>query len=257
MIPLIIGMPVFDRAWCLPSYFAAIEAQDYPLEDIGFIFVVSPLDPETVQCLVDFHSAHPEVRCFDIVTDHQGTHTSHPEGYRMWTRDKYHLMVKMRNNILDRVVCYDPERFFSLDSDILLGDPTSISQLVALTANHDAVSPLLFMTPDSLEYPSVMTWNVQGRGFRDPNYPLGTLFQADIIMAAVMMSKPVYQRARYHWHAQGEDLGWSLGCKTLGFQLWSASYLYVDHVMSRAALKEHQVTGDPRKLLLQEEASTQ
>lgn len=250
---VVIGCPVYEREWILPDWFEAICAQDFPLEDLGFVFEVAPGDEATIQCLLDFAEAHPNIRWLDIEVNANEAHYHHPEGGRHWDNSKYQAMVRMRNRLLDKVTCRDPDRYFSLDSDILLENPSTISALVELTETRDAVSPLLFMTPEGWDYPSVMTW-VPGennqRGHRQEDYPLGSLFQADIIMAAVMMSRPVYQQTRYQFHRQGEDLGWSADCKLKGFNLYSASYIYCPHIMSKSQLAYYKREGDSRQRLI-------
>ena len=104
------------------------------------------------------------------------------------------------------------------------------------------------MTPIGVRFPSMMKWveNPGGKAMRDINFPLGTYFKADVIMAAKMMSKEVYNSVNYKIHEQGEDLGWSAECAEKGFDLYSASYIYAPHIMSRAMLDSFKKNGDPR-----------
>ena len=252
---VLLSAPVFQREWILNDWFASIETQNFPMEDSGFQFEAGPNDDATMHWLMDFYNRHPEVRCFDIVINTQETHDSHLEGQRNWRRERYATMANFRNNLLERAVCKSPDKMFSLDTDILLEDPTTITQLYNLTETLDAVSPLCFMTPVDIEFPNVMTWGHAARGFRKQDYPLGSTFQADVIMAAVMMSKPVYTHARYQYHEQGEDLGWSLHAGSQGFKLYNASNIYSPHIMSRAMLAHYKQYGDPRKRMLENKLS--
>lgn len=214
------------------------------------MFEAAPNDEKTIQCLVDFHKSHPQVRCFDISINSQVEHKSHPEGARIWSRDRYETMSLFRNNLLGRARVLNPDAYFSLDTDILLEDRTTISHLFSLLGTCDAVNPLLYMMPDNIDFPSVMTWVPDGRAYRaNSMYPLGDLFQADVIMAAVMMSPKLYHNVNYTWHVQGEDLGFSTQCRLKGYKLWCASNLYAPHIMSRSMLNEYKLNGDPRKLL--------
>jgi hypothetical protein len=253
---IIISAPVYQREWILPTWFAYIESQDWPLADLGFVFELAPNDDATLGCLIDFHERHPEVRHFDLHVNHQVPHKTHPEGTRSWTKDHYIHMATMRNNILDRVTQLKPDRLFSLDTDVLLEDPRTISKLFELTHTLQAVNPLLYMTPINIDFPSVMTWVADGRAFRDHSrYPLGEVFQADVIMAAVMMTPVVYRNVRYAWHKQGEDLGWSRDAANKGIKLYCASNLYSPHIMSRQMLEEYLERGDPRKLMYLEKVA--
>ena len=251
MPKLMIGCPVYDREWILDYWFEAIEQQTFPLSDIGFTFELGPDDDATHEKLYKWHYAHPEVEVFDPHINNEEKHYSHPEGHRKWNYGKYENMVRFRNNLLERIRCYAPERYFSLDSDILLRDPNTIQELWDLTERDeiDAVAPLMYMTKIGKEFPSVMTWTPQGttrarRVLED--YPIGGLFQADIIMAAKMMSRSVYENVDYRFHKQGEDLGWSDECKREGFKLWSASYIYAPHIMDRNALETYLDGDDDR-----------
>jgi hypothetical protein len=251
---ILIGCPVYKRDWILPFWFDAIEKQTFPLSRVGFIFLKGPKDQATLECLMNFSENHPELRCFDIVDDGSEDHLAHvDDGHvrrRVWSIHRFKRMAIMRNMILDRVVCHNPARYFSLDSDILLQDPNTLSSLYELTETKGAVSPLMFMVPPdndvSTNFPNVMTFDSNGIGHRANDYPIGSVFQADVIMAGVMMSPKVYTESRYHYHRQGEDLGWAWDCRQRGLDLWSASNIYAPHIMYRSDLENYLNLGDPR-----------
>lgn len=246
---VIIGCPIYQRAWILPDWFAAIEKQDWDLKDIGFVFELGPKDPATHKALFSWHQKHPEVFCFDIKIRDDVKHHTHPENRRIWGWDKYTKMAELRNGLLDRVNCISPDRYFSLDSDILLENPNTISTLVKLTETYPAVSTLAYMTPRDTRYPSVMSWVKEvGGNARRTQYPIGELFKSDVIMASKMMSKPVFENVRYGWHPKGEDVRWSAECSKAGFDLYCASYLYTPHIMHKWMLPEYRYGGDPRSL---------
>jgi len=247
---VLISAPIYDRAWILEDWFESIENQDFRMENIGFQFEAGYDDEPTIEALMEFHARHPEVRCFDISINKKETHVAHLEGQRMWKKDRYGIMANFRNNLLNRAICKSPDRLFSLDTDILLEDPTTISTLYQMSGNFDAVSPLCYMTPEGTDFPNTMTWGQNGQGYRKSSYPLGSIFKSDIIMAVVMMSKKAFEKSRYFYHPQGEDLGWSLDCMAKNIQLYSASSVYTPHIMSRAALLNYKENGDSRSPLL-------
>jgi len=249
---VLVSAPVYDRAWILGDWFAAIENQDFPLKNIGFQFEAAPNDDETINALMDFYNEHPEVRCFDIVINDKEVHKAHPEGQRTWSRERYSVMANFRNNLLARAICKAPDRLFSLDTDIILEDTSTISTLYQMTGQLDAVSPLMFMTPTDIAFPNVMDWGVNGNGYRKNEYPYGSTFQAGVIMAGVMMSPQVFNKAKYTYHRQGEDLGWAMECKTYGLELYCASSIYAAHMMSRGMLARYKEKGDLRKELLEQ-----
>ena len=247
---LLIGCPIYQRDWILPHWFRCVESQSINLEDVGFIFVASSEDKETLMHLETWKSLRPQVKLFDIILADNLNHFSHQEGTRHWTLSKYENMVNLRNILLSKVREYEPDYFFSLDSDILLTNPNTIELLIShIKEGADAVSPLMFMTPSGTRFPSIMKWidKPGGKAGRDEDFPLGDYFKVDVIMAAKMMSKDVYKNINYIIHEQGEDLGWSAECAEKGYSLYSASYIYASHVMSRSMLNDLlRDKGDPR-----------
>ena len=247
---IIIGGPTYQRDWILTDWFAAIEKQTFPLSDIGFVFELGPNDDKTHEALFSWHANHPEVFCFDVEIERNQSHITHKENERVWTHNRYKMMAQLRNSVLERVTCINPDRFFSLDSDILLEDPNTISRLVELTETRDAVSTLAYMKPTDTCYPNLMSWvSSPGGNARRiySNYSLGEVFQSDIIMASKMMTRQVFQNVRYRFHRKGEDLGWSYECHKQGYKLYCASDLYTPHIMHKWMLPWYYMFGDIRK----------
>ena len=246
---LIIGCPIYKRDWILPHWIKSILKQSVDISNIGFIFEVSPEDTPTVQSLLVWKQLDKNIPLFDIVERKDIPHFEHQNNGRQWTLSKYHNMISMRNSILNRVRDYKPDFYFSLDSDILIENPNTLELLMAHIHNGaDAVSPLMYMTPIGRDYPSVMSWKdkVGEKAYRKKDYPIGTYFQSDIIMAAKMMSKDVYMNVDYEFHQQGEDLGWSKNATLKNYKLYSASYIYCPHIMSPIHYNEYKNNGDFR-----------
>ena len=161
-------------------------------------------------------------------------------------------MVDLRNTLLGFVREIKPQKYLSLDSDLILEDPSSLEKLYHISDRDgvDAVSPLSYMYPQGIDFPSVMSWinKVGGLASRQhQKYPIGSIFKSDIIMAAVMMNPSAYLNANYQWHPQGEDLGWSTQCAQLGLNLFCASDVYATHIMHTWMLESYLNNMDPRK----------
>jgi hypothetical protein len=249
---LLIGCPIYKRDWIFPLWASALERQSIPLDEIGFIFETSPDDLNIKNILSAWRNQHPEIPFFEVHERSDIPHFEHQRNSRQWTMSKYYNMVSLRNHILERVREVKPEYYFSLDSDIILKNPATIELLINhIKEGADAVSPLMFMTPFDTKYPSVMNWTDQKefRGYRKNEYPLGTYFKSDIIMAAKMMSKEVYNNVDYEVHSQGEDLGWSKNAALKGYSLYCASYIYAAHIMHENLLPQFQQMGDQRELI--------
>lgn len=246
---LVIGCPIYKRMWILPDWIRCLILQSVSMKDIGFIFEVSPDDTETIASLEAWRKYDKRIPHFSIKVREDIPHFEHENNGRQWTISKYVNMVSLRNSILDSVREIEPDYYFSLDSDILLVNPNTIELLIAhIKSGADAVNPLMFMTPFGTMYPSVMTWreDIPDKAYRKEEYDLGNYFKADVIMAAKMMSKKVYQNVSYDVHEQGEDVGWSLNCKKNNFNLYCASYIYAPHIMSEMMYESFAKDGDDR-----------
>lgn len=246
---VLIGCPIYKRDWILHHWIRCIFNQSVGIENIGFIFETSPDDSETISILETWKRIDKTIPFFEIVVRKDVPHFEHINNGRQWTMSKYENMVRLRNSLLNKVREIQPNFYFSLDSDILLTNENTIELLIAhVLSGADAVSPLMFMTPVGDMYPSVMSWRNDGsnKAMRHPRYPIGTYFKSDVIMAAKMMSKKVYQNIDYSIHEQGEDVGWSFSCKEKGYELYSASYIYAPHIMSKDAYNHFIQNGDNR-----------
>lgn len=246
---LVIGCPIYKRDWILNHWIRCIKAQSIDSSSIGFVFETSASDLATLSMLEAWKHYDQPYACFDIVVRDDLPHHQHSGNGRQWTLSRYENMVRLRNGLLERVREHSPDYFFSLDSDILIENPNTIELLIAhIKEGADAVSPLMFMTPVGDMYPSVMTWlnNGTDTATRLPRYPIGTYFQSDVIMAAKMMSRKVYEGIDYVIHKQGEDVGWSWACKQAGHRLFSASYIYAPHIMAPIFYEEYLKSGDSR-----------
>jgi len=259
MVNILIGAPIFKREWVLPYWFKAIENQNFPKENLGFVFDLGPDDDSTHDLLWGWHMSHPEFRVFDAQIQLDINHFTHEEGHRSWSQMQYYNMVYMRNNLLDRAAALSDQFdfYFSLDSDLLLEDPETLNKLVSYAqedSTRAVVSPLSYMTPFDTNFPSAMSW-IEKPGSnaarKRDEYRVGELFKADVVMAAVFMQKYVFQNVRYQWHRQGEDLGFATALAEMGFESWAAWDIYCPHIMSRQMLSDYIKSGiDPRKRLI-------
>ena len=258
MPKILIAAPVFQRDWVLPYWFKAIENQNFPMEDIGLIFNLGPDDDATHDVIWEWSQKHPELFYFDAQIFMHVNHSSHAEGSRQWNQSKYYNMVKLRNDLLERADAISDrfDFYFSLDSDLLLEDPETLNKLVAYAEEdplRSVISPLSYMTPYDTNFPSAMTWTIEGEPSRrakrnHSRYEIGKLFKADIVMAAVFMQKYVVKNIRYQWHWLGEDLGFATALNEAGYHSYAAWDIYCPHIMSRQFLAHYLKNGvDSRK----------
>lgn len=248
MSTVLIGCPVYQREWILPYWFKAIERQNFPTNQLGFIFELGPNDDATHDQLWEWHEKHPEFIVFQGDVQMNLTHRTHPEGSRFWNEVRYLTMATLRNNLMEKAAQLKDQfdYYFSLDSDILLKDVNTLNRLIDYSEHYPdtVISPLTYMTPDSDNYPSIMSWRHDSlpgiRAERRVNeYPLGQPFIADVVMAAVLMPKNIYTTVRYRGHRQGEDLGFAGQLMQKGFKSLAATDIYCVHVMHRYMMESH------------------
>jgi hypothetical protein len=254
---LIIGCPIYKRDWIFPLWASAIERQSIPLNKIGFIFEVSADDEKMHDMLVLWRKYHREIPHFEINKREDIPHFEHAPNSRQWTISKYENMVNLRNSLLTRVRELSPDYYFSLDSDVIIKNDSTLELLIGhIKDGTDAVNPLMYMTPFGTDFPSVMSWidKDQFKATRNKDYPIGTFFESDVIMAAKMMSKKVYENVDYEIHSQGEDLGWSANASKKGYSLACASYIYAPHIMHQQMLEVFKKEGDSRESLIFEKS---
>jgi hypothetical protein len=254
---LIIGCPIYKRDWIFPLWASAIERQSIPLNKIGFVFEVSADDEKMHDMLVLWRKYHREIPHFEINKREDIPHFEHAPNSRQWTISKYENMVNLRNSLLTRVRELSPDYYFSLDSDVIIKNDSTLELLIGhIKDGTDAVNPLMYMTPFGTDFPSVMSWidKDQFKATRNKDYPIGTFFESDVIMAAKMMSKKVYENVDYEIHSQGEDLGWSANASKKGYSLACASYIYAPHIMHQQMLEVFKKEGDSRESLIFEKS---
>lgn len=236
---IVVGCPVRDRAWILPRWFDHVEAAcDHAgLTDVRYVFVGDPiLDNATAKAI----GAAAEMYERPAEIDY---HPGNGEPYRRtWDADRFTQMVNLRNQLLDVVRSFEPDLFWSLDSDILAA-PTSLSSGISALRDHSvwgAVGMKAYLT----EVPAEGSGN---SGRHSPTYatlmPQGGLmrgdsdgcFQTEVIMAAKLMLPTAYH-VDYQYSPQGEDIGWSLACRKAGVKLGWDGRVTNKHVMSRDEL---------------------
>ncbi len=234
----LISLPLYKREWILPEWLRCIEDQTVPLKDIGFLFLMANEsdDPGSYKVLFEWQAQRPDLGYFDVITDPTSEHKSHVRGSRSWRMGDFSRMAGFRNTLMDRARELQPENYFSLDSDILLTNPRSLEILSRELVNFNAVNPLIFMSPSSTEHPSVLSWSHKTRPGCETKrylnkYQMGKVFQADVIMGAVMMDPEAYVKSRYITHVAGEDVGWASSMQKNGLTMGCVSYLYCPHVM--------------------------
>lgn len=215
---VLVGCPVYERAWILPRWFDHIEDALWGY-DVEFVFALTPSRDGTDDLIRERGAAIGPTRIFSFL---DGTHSTE----RRWSdKGRIETMVAMRNKLLRDVRYREPDYYFSLDSDILI--PRDVTKLFEQT-DYDAVSPLAYLGSGSIT--NAFTNHRNGVRHRVKVYD--ALQTADVLCAAKVMSPLVYEQVNYSHHRMGEDIGWSDAAKAAGFKLGIDTSVRCKHVMS-------------------------
>lgn len=225
MVPLVVGCPVAHRAWILHAWFDAVEES---CERAGlkptFVFVVDRDD----DC-IGIIEERARTGAMELVERAKGT------DLRTWNPRRFQYMVKLRNRLLGLVRGISPQRFLSIDSDIL-AHPELVGRLVEDldSSLHDAVGGKCYMEQTGTRTPS---WGRFGPSGSLQRYDANGYFPADVIMAIKMMSRRAYE-VDYEFDLQGEDIGWSRACRREGVRLaWdgriASKHILAAHMLGR------------------------
>lgn len=219
---LLVGCPVYKRGWALWDWFLNVEAAAERIKiQPTYIFAVDPRDHEAC----DIIESAVERLDRDVHVTWIEEPLNMPEE-RVWNEQRYHRMVYLRNELLRIVRELKPMLFLSVDSDIFLHDE-SLEYMVEGLDRFAAIGGKCYMTPTGVQFPSWM--NFRGHGIERYDHSSGPV-EVDTIMAIKLMSAAAYN-IDYVWHAQGEDIGWSLACKEAGLKLGWDGRVTNKHVM--------------------------
>jgi hypothetical protein len=206
VIPLVVGCPVAHRGWVLDAWFDAIE-DSCELAGVSpmFAFVVDRGDP----CL-GIIERRAQNRVVEVVDRSKGTDA------RRWDPKRFAYMVGLRNELLGLVRAVEPQRFLSVDSDILVHRELVGALIADLDNDHyDAIGGKCYMTQTGVKFPS---WGRISRQGSLQRYDAISFFPVDVIMAIKMMGPRAY-RVDYEFDLQGEDIGWCKACARNGLRL--------------------------------------
>lgn len=236
---LIVGAPVARRDWILPRWFDALDKQTRRPDGLCFVHSGGIGDATWQQLRAGATRLRVPVRI-----DHDA---STPHGRN--DNDRFRTLARIRNRLLDQVADLDADLFLSLDTDILLQDPTTIARLERLVTSGDCdiAAPLAFLHPGA---PAAWTpgqtvcWAYNFgflTGDQDPHrswqrphpsaLPWGELVRMHVPMGAWLGNRAAID-VPYDWHVSGEDLGYAHNARDAGLECIADTSLYACHVWS-------------------------
>jgi hypothetical protein len=185
---------------------------------------------------------------FEIIRYHDAAERPKPRN----DRSRFKTLTRLRNTMLGiATVTMNHEHLFSLDSDVILEDPTTIEQLLDAQHAYPVTSPLTYFHPE-------MKWTINagllpvwpGPGADLEHIPWRrdevdaacveskTPQEVDVPMGAIMMARRVYSTVRYPIpvHQSGEDVGFGCALARAGFEAAWLPWLQVRHCWSEQTL---------------------
>jgi len=226
----VVGCPVRNRKWILSDWFehVYVACQRAGTGTPLFAFVLGNSEDATNEYLEGLIKDRRIAGIVSSIDDEEPAKID-----RDWGPDRYHHMVKVRNNLLDLVrEGWGADVFLSLDSDILL-HPDALRNMLWSLERFDAVGGKTYMTRQGTICPSYAMLTRNG-ALRRPDS--AGIFQVDVIMAIKMMASEALYRVDYEWSSQGEDIGWSKAARRAGVSLGWDGRVASKHVMDRAML---------------------
>jgi hypothetical protein len=230
MMRLVVGCPVYERAWILRDWFSAVaDAVAYTKQvrddiTLEFAFAYTPSEDDTLDVI------HEQAELLgapvSVVTVTEGTHSKERnwgDHRRLWT------LTDLRNVLLNRVAELAPDLYFSLDSDLLIASNVILGLVEDMYGRYDAVAPLTFLARSQ----SITNAFYYDRHVRRRVKVLNALQPADIICAAKMLPEHMVQdeQMRYVFHTAGEDIGFGDRGRELGYTFGIDTALKVKHIM--------------------------
>lgn len=223
---VLIGCPVYERAWILPEWFTSLGGL---ASRPAFVFAYTPGNDGTLNVIKE-HA--PDAHIIEV-TD--GDHSIQ----RNWARrERLETMAYMRNTLLDYAASTDAHFYFSLDSDILV--PRNIETLFSGVDRYDAIAPLAYLGIGDITNAFYET----PKRHRSRAKVYDALQPVDVICAAKLMTRRVFTdpNVRYGFDSAGEDVYWSRTAREAGYRLGFDTRVHCKHVMERAKLGRE----DPR-----------
>lgn len=217
---IVVGCPVYERGWILPTWFDHLEKQG----EVKFAFVYTPSKDDTLDVIMD-RAEDPH-----IIEYTDGVHSEE----RNWqAKGRIETMAVMRNLLLEYVREVGADYYLSLDSDILL-PPGAIKDLVndLKHTSYDAVSPVAWLA----SLPEITNAFYRDRHTFRRVKVLDALQPADVLCAAILMTREVAEATQYSHFSRGEDFSWS-EMASAKFKLAVDTRIKAKHVMEREQLE--------------------
>lgn len=229
----VVGAPVWDRAWSLPLWFDAVEA-NVPKAETGLLFVVPPMDQATRDMIAERGKGF--AFC-DVLRDKHKPFDREHRG-----EQKHATLAAARNQLLTEVNKIRPDLYVSWDSDMLVA-PGVVGEIakrdlpictVWTWLNRQKPQRLRHLGDDGelrtvlWQEPmqaTAMEWNKNKTrachlsGTRWEKCIAG-FWEAEVVLGFQVMRPNVYSTCFYSKHPDGEDIPFNHRLDALKIKRW-------------------------------------
>lgn len=245
-----LGAPVGpDRAWILPSYFDCIRGQTVKPDYLCFVLTPQRFQGDTeakeVRQLVVAEGKH--YRQLSLLSPSLPSYNRAQRDKDAKDPNRARHFCKLRNHLRRLFMDTDADVFVSLDSDILMENPTTLERLLPTLESWDVACMLTSLHPVSPICYNAAFWrtNEPGSATRlweraDQNLVASARppVKIDIPMAAFAIRRHAMGMVRYRFHEQGEDLGFADSLERHKFRVGWRTDVQVRHVWDPPFLEE-------------------
>lgn len=233
---VVVGCPIFDRAWAMDKWFNHVEIACATAGVVPTYAFVGPKGDETWKYIDRATTAFGrDLSCRFTGEDasaKQDKDHNWSRGFSDGVAPRLQHMVDIRNLLLKLVREMEPDLFFSVDSDMFLHHE-ALSCLLETMEERGwaAVGGKAYLSRGDFETMCCTYFHTSASGGHSRTEQ-STVFSVDVIMAIKLMSPAVYW-IDYEYDRQGEDIGWSNAIKRSGMSLGWDGRVTSLHVMDR------------------------
>jgi hypothetical protein len=259
---VLIGCPVKDRAWILPTYLQSVLDLIYPKDKISLYWIVNNSSDASFLMLSSFKEQFDHV--YEKITIEVCNDPNVPKDIRRRDirRDHtYNWLPKLRNKLLDKCIELDCDYLLSCDCDILMKDETlqrlldhkehCVSSLVYNGYLHRPTGFPASYSPieNAYLFPNCLNWDeekqiyihIRSRCIREPqDNPIGKTIVAHFTGACILISKELCGKSRYAYFNRGEDEPFCRGARERGYNVLCDVSMFNAHIMSESLLQLYQ-----------------
>jgi GT2 family glycosyltransferase len=238
---VVIGTPIRDRAWILSRYLESIYNLDYPKEEIILVFLINDSNDSSAKIIANI--TYPW--CKDkykykniIISDkHYGFESCDRELGR--TTEKFLHFARIRNDWIGLFKhIKDVTHIFSIDSDILV-PKNSLKKLIENDRDicSMVISNSIVKRGYGKDITNLFTYNENYEQYENILNYNDSLFEVDVTGSVCLIKRKVLEKVDYQAHPLGEDFGFCIKAKQLGFKVWCDGSLKGEHIMSKVTNK--------------------